>query len=50
MVPIYGKLLKTVVKHQMIKYVEENKLLAYLHTGFREKHSSEFCDFYMEYS
>lgn len=40
-VPIYEKLLETVVNNQMRKFVEENNLLTQYQAGFRKKHSCE---------
>lgn len=41
MVPIYEKLLETVVNGQVREYVEKNKLLTHYQAGFRRKHSCE---------
>lgn len=41
MVPNYEKLLETVVKKQLRKFVEENRLLAPRQAGFRRKHCCE---------
>lgn len=41
MVPIYEKLLETVVNEQIIDYIETNKLLTIKQAGFRKRNSCE---------
>lgn len=39
--PVDEKILETVVKRQLVSFVEENKLLHEAQSGFRDKHSCE---------
>lgn len=41
MLPTLEKLLETVVKNQLIKYIEDNNLLSRWQSGYRERHSCE---------
>ena len=40
-VPVYEKLLETVVKHQLLTYCSENNILVQHQSGFRRNHSCE---------
>jgi hypothetical protein len=41
MLPIYEKILESIVKSQLQKYIYENNILVEEQSGFREHHSCE---------
>lgn len=41
MLPTFEKLIETVVKNQLITYIQEKNLLSKFQSGYRERHSCE---------